>query len=462
MISIIEFMEDQEILGTQFTSETWNNWKALLAGFYGLKTDNKTFRKLTNRKPPKTPCDELWMVIGRRGGKSQMAALLAVYEAIFNTHKDKLSKGELATIMVVASDRKQARSVMRYIQGLLLENPMLRSMVINESSDSIELNNKCIIEIMTANHRGIRGYTVGAVILDEIAFFYSDGANPDREIISAVRPSLATLNGKLIALSSPYARKGVLWNNFKRYFGEDTNVLVAKAPSLIMNPSLPTSVVEQALKEDKASASAEYLAEFRGDIESYISIDVLERCTRHSPVQIAPIYNNTYFAFVDPSGGSADAFTVAIGHIENEVIIVDFVHSHPAPFSPELVTNIVCDQLKPYRVKTVYGDAYAGMWPREQFQKRHVRYNTSTKNKNELYRDLLPLLNSEKIELPPNQQLQSELVNLERRTTRGGKDSIDHPPRGHDDLANAVAGLAYVCAQRRTRGKIDQSFFEFV
>jgi hypothetical protein len=459
MITITEFMADQNILGDQFIGDSWDAWKALLAGFYGLETDANTFTKLTNRKPPESPCKELWMVIGRRGGKSQIAALLAVYEAIFNDHQSKLSKGELATIMVVASDRKQARSVMRYIQGLLLENPMLKSLVINETSDSIELNNKCVIEIMTANHRGIRGYTVGTVILDEIAFFYSDGANPDKEILSAIRPSLATLNGKLIALSSPYARKGILWDNFKRYFGqEDPDVLVAKAPSLLMNPCLPKSVVERALREDHAAASAEYLAEFRGDIETYISLDVVERCTRSSPKQNAPIPGIRYSAFVDPSGGSADAFTVAIGHRQKGLIIVDAIFIHKAPFSPEVVTEIICDQLRPYRIKTVNGDAYAGMWPREQFRKRGITYATSKKNKNELYRDLLPVLNSEQIELPPDDQLVHELINLERRTARSGKDSIDHPPRGHDDVANAVAGLSNTCLTRREPMKLDITF----
>jgi hypothetical protein len=35
---------------------------------------------------------------------------------------------------------------------------------------------------------------------------------------------------------------------------------------------------------------------------------------------------------------------------------------------------------------------------------------------------------------------------LERRTARSGKDSIDHAPNGHDDVANAVAGVASLLA----------------
>jgi hypothetical protein len=41
-----------------------------------------------------------------------------------------------------------------------------------------------------------------------------------------------------------------------------------------------------------------------------------------------------------------------------------------------------------------------------------------------------------------NERLTNQLCNLERRTARGGKDSIDHPPNQHDDIANVVAGVA--------------------
>ena len=58
--------------------------------------------------------------------------------------------------------------------------------------------------------------------------------------------------------------------------------------------------------------------------------------------------------------------------------------------------------------------------------------------------DLLPLINSSRIELLDDARLINQLVGLERRTARGGRDFIDHPPGGHDDICNAVAGLASI------------------
>ena len=95
-----------------------------------------------------------------------------------------------------------------------------------------------------------------------------------------------------------------------------------------------------------------------------------------------------------------------------------------------------------YRIARVVGDRYAGEFPREQFRKRGIHYAVSEKPKSDLFRDLLPLLNSGRIVLPKSDRLVNQLTGLERRTARSGKDCIDHSPGTHDDIANAVAGAA--------------------
>jgi len=310
-MNIIEAMTDQKLFGSQFSGDTWSNWRALIAGFYGLDCDASTFQKLTNREPLQSPANEFYLVVGRRGGKSNISALMAVYEACFNDYTDKLAPGEIATVMVIAADRKQARSVMRYIRGLLEANPMLERMIVRDGQDVIELSNRCAIEIMTASHKSIRGYTVVAAICDEIAFWSNDGANPDREILTALRPAMATLGGKLICLSSPYARRGVLWEAYKKHFGKDSKVLVAKAPTLLMNPTIDPSIIEQARLDDAAAASAEYEAEFRKDIETFISPEVVDNATAYGSREFSPVNGVRYFAFTDPAGGSGqDAMTI--------------------------------------------------------------------------------------------------------------------------------------------------------
>ena len=131
--------------------------------------------------------------------------------------------------------------------------------------------------------------------------------------------------------------------------------------------------------------------------------------------------------------------TLAIAHKEGETEILDVIRERKPPFSPEAVVEEFATLIKTYRCSRVYGDRYAGEWPREQFQKRGVFYEPADRSKSEIYFDLLPLINSKAIDLLDHDRLLLQLTSLERRTSRAGKDSIDHPPGAHDDVANAVA-----------------------
>jgi len=154
-----------------------------------------------------------------------------------------------------------------------------------------------------------------------------------------------------------------------------------------------------------------------------------------------------YSGFVDPSGGSADSFTLAIGHRQDNVAVIDALREVKPPFSPEGVVAEFAILLKAYSITKIAGDRYAGEWPREQFRHHGISYEPATKPKSDLYRDALPLINSRRIELLDHPRLITQLAGLERRTARGGRDSIDHAPNAHDDVANAVAGVAGLLAQ---------------
>jgi hypothetical protein len=153
-----------------------------------------------------------------------------------------------------------------------------------------------------------------------------------------------------------------------------------------------------------------------------------------------PDRNVKYVAFTDPSGGSSDSFTLAIAHKSGDTAVLDLLREVRPPFSPEAVTAEFAEQLKRFRISAVDGDAYAGEWPREQFRKRGIFYKASEQSKSDLYRDLMPLINARAVDLLDHDRLLTQLCGLERRTARGGRDSIDHPKGAHDDIANCAAG----------------------
>ena len=154
-----------------------------------------------------------------------------------------------------------------------------------------------------------------------------------------------------------------------------------------------------------------------------------------------------YFAFTDPSGGSQDSFTLAIAHLEGNKAILDALRERRPPFSPEAVTAEYAALLKTYGIAAVFGDRYGGEWVQRAFAKTGIRYQASSRTKSDIYRELLPLVNSGRVELLDNPRLIHQLLNLERRTSRGGKESIDHMPGTHDDLINAAAGALVMAVE---------------
>jgi hypothetical protein len=381
-------------------------------------------------------------------------ALCAVFLACFRDHGRNLAPGERGTVMVIARDRVQARTILRYVRALLTGVPMLAKLVEREVAEGFDLSGGVTIEVASASYRSVRGYTIVAALCDELAFWPTENTtDPDYEILDALRPGMATIPGAmLLCASSPYARRGALWDAHRRHFAKDDDpILVWRADTRTMNPTVPQRVIDEATERDPASAAAEYGAEFRSDIESFITREAIEACVSFDVRERAPMSGQHYFGFVDPSGGSADSMTLAVGHKEGDVVIVDALRERKPPFSPEDVVAEFSALLKSYHVASITGDRYAGEWPREQFRKAGISYEAAQKAKSDLYRDLLPQLNSRQLDLLDHPRLIAQLCGLERRTARGGRDSIDHQPGGHDDLANALAGMAAVAAGGRYR-----------
>ncbi|MDO9411981.1 MAG: hypothetical protein Q7T81_05330 [Pseudolabrys sp.] len=447
--SILDAIRDPHLFGPWFKDRTtWAAWFAFLAALFAVPMsaqEREIYQRCTGRsEPPSSVASEAWLVCGRRAGKSFILALVAVFLACFHDFRQYLAPGERGTVLVIATDRKQARVILRYIRALLTQVPMLASMVRRETAEAFDLSNHVTIEVGTASFRSTRGYTIVAALCDELAFWADeDSSEPDAEVLAAIRPGMATIpNAMLLCASSPYARRGALWTAHRKHYGKDHDpVLVWQASTRDMNPSVPQSVIDEAFERDPSSAAAEYGAQFRSDIEALIAREAVEACVTPGMLERPRMAGVKYVAFVDPSGGSADSMTLAIAHAEKDVAILDAVRERKPPFSPEAVVAEFALLLKSYRINKVCGDRYAGEWPRERFKVHGITYEPAAKPKSDLYRDLLPAINSRKVELLDIERIRTQLIGLERRTARGGKDSIDHAPGAHDDLANVVAGV---------------------
>jgi hypothetical protein len=137
---------------------------------------------------------------------------------------------------------------------------------------------------------------------------------------------------------------------------------------------------------------------------------------------------------------------LAIGHFayQKQKYLTDLVKAWSPPFNPSEVVCEIKDILSEYRIHRITGDKYAANWVTEAFEKHGVNYQPCSKSKSDLYLDFEGYLNTSQIEYQNDKQLITELSNLERRRGKRGRDTVDHPPRGSDDLANSVAGICHV------------------
>ncbi|WP_257194815.1 MULTISPECIES: hypothetical protein [unclassified Bradyrhizobium] len=464
-LTLLDAISDPKLFKPFFKNPaSWIGWRAFIAAAFGLPMSGEElaiYRACTGRKDaPTQQMRECVLCIGRRGGKSRSLALIATWLACFNDYRPYLDAGERGIVQVFAADRDQAKIIIRYIRAFIKKIPMLARMVERDTQWGLDLSNSIAIEVTTASFRSARGRTTVACIADEIAFWADEGANPDKDVIDAIKPGMATIpSSMLLMASSPWARKGVLYNMHRQYHGkEDPRVLSWQAATDVMNPEIDPAFLAQAYQDDPVSAAAEYGAQFRSDVEAFISREAVDAVTsdeRERPY--LPEFK--YHAFADAAGGSgSDSFTLAIGHVEKGTPVLDVIREAKPPFSPKTIVEQYSALLKSYGISKVQGDRYAGDWPREQFLEHAIAYEPSAKPKSIIYGEFLPLMMSKKCDLLDNQRLINQLCGLERRTARSGKDSIDHAPNGHDDVANAVAGVLTSMGVRKYRYVADLSW----
>lgn len=453
-MNIIEALDTPELFGDTFQSDSWATWRAVLSAAFALPMDQEqedTYKRLAGgRELPSERVSRLVVVAGRRSAKTHVAAAIAVYlgtvGAAVENLTGKLAPGERGVIFLCATDRSQAKVALNFITGLFDQSPVLSAMIQKRNAESLDLNNGVSIEVATASFRSIRGRAMLAFIGDEIAFFRDSATSAanDKEIIRAATPGLATTGGLLVAISSPWAQRGWLYEQYRKHYGQDSKTLVIKGATTEFNPTLPLEVIEEALLEDAESAKTEWLGEFRDSIASYVDRATVESCTRPRPIILPPEKGKQFTAFVDPAGGgsgsNADHFTLSIGYKEKEKVIVCGVWGKRG--NPAAITEEFSQILKAYGCKKAYSDKYAGQYPATEFKRHGITLKYTDKNRSQLYTELLPMLNTGQIELPADTVLINQLSALERTPGRL-TDIVNHSPGSHDDFSNAVAGLAY-------------------
>jgi hypothetical protein len=461
-LSITDTITDAKLFGPWFSGESWDVWRVILKAIYALPLtvqERAHFQAVAEREPPVRQVREVWIVAGRRAGKDSVASVIAAQTAAFFDPRGKLRGGERAVVMCLAVDREQARIVLNYVRSYFTDIPYLRAMVRCETKDGLELDNGVDIVVATNSYRSVRGRSIICAIFDEAAFWRSEAsAAPDIETYHAVMPGLATLPGSmLVGISSPHKKSGLLYEKWREHYGRDGDILVIRAPSTTLNPTLDQRIIDDAMERDPAVARAEWLAEWRDDLAQFLDRQAVEAAVDVGVLVRSPIPSTKYHGFADPSGGAGDSFTLAIAHSEKtdlgEMAVLDCLIERRAPFNPDAVAAEMAATLKSYGLSSCTGDRYAAQWVTQSFAKNGITYHHSHRDRSAIYGEVLPLFTSGRARLLDNRRLVAQFASLERRTSSVGRDRVDHPANMHDDLSNSTAG-ALVTAGDRSRDAV--------
>jgi hypothetical protein len=475
-LSLVKAATDPNLFGTALGDlSSWFAWITWMKAISGEKLSEKLKCPLTgkteleifkeccgDRDPPTKPVKRAACICGRRSGKSRVASLVSTWKATCTNFAPNLAAGEVAVNINISPDRQQSRLVFEYIRGFLHSNPMFQQMVEHETRERIVLSTRCEIQILTASSRSSRGRAIPAAIFDESAFLFQSGyATSDTELARAIWPSMIQFeNPLLLLISSPYAKSGLLWEWYSKYYGKnEEGVLIWQAPSITMNPLLNQEAIAQDLIEDAEGSESEWLGRFRKSLSMHLNPEVVDDAVVPGRYELEFQPNTLYSAFVDVSGGTRDSMTLAICHKEHssdgESLVLDLVREVvPDPkFDPAAVAKDFCKELARYHISDITGDRYAAQWCVSAFENEGVHYNPSVQSKSEIYLLVEPLFNTGRVQLLDHKKMVAQFKMLERKVRSGGKDLVDAPGNRPEDIANAVAG-ALVLANSSSVGRI--------
>jgi hypothetical protein len=457
-MNIIDKLLDPQLFGGMeaFRDLTsWARWIVFLKALYGLPLDEVelvAFLHHTGRTrytPPPGGFPEAVAIVGVQSGKSTIAGLLL---------GDAALEGAPGTYAIgVAQDiRGSMRTLLKYARAPFETLPMFQAEVSRDTADVLELRRGTFLGAYPCRPAAIRGVKGCVMVLDEPAFYIStDGRPTDTEMWRVARGRVAMTGGKIIAISSPYAQSGLLWELHRKHFGQDDSpTLIWQASAPEMNPLLPADYLARMEQDDPDAYRSEVLGEFRGGVSTLFDPDVLQESVDVGVRERPRHPGVTSHGFFDGASGSGkDAAVVTVAHVDGETSVLDCLRVWRPPFNPSGVIAEASDVLRAYGLRECTGDAYAPGFILEAFRANRVTYRFSTRTRSDIYLEALPLFNSGLVRLLDHPDLLRELRGLERRRGASGRDRIDHRPGqySHDDMANASCGALVLAAAQSSQ-----------
>jgi hypothetical protein len=248
----------------------------------------------------------------------------------------------IISICNVAPTDEQANIVFSSILSMASKSLCMRDRVLNQTqtyfnlmtdSDAASFSKRKRASIIVVaggcSSSSLRGRNNIGVIMDEMAFFIDNGGRFSGDAVyKALTPSTGTFggDGKVICISSPYAKYGAFYSRYLQSFDEQETTLMLKMYTSLANPSIDPVILKTERRRDKINFLCEFGGEFSDTVVAWIDDEkVFKECVSPRPIHTKGVTNEQYFMGIDLSAKN-DGAAVAIVHRDDKTkkIILDY------------------------------------------------------------------------------------------------------------------------------------------
>lgn len=198
------------------------------------------------------------ILVNRQGGKSTTVGAKCAHGMIYNP----------GLYLIIAPTLRQSRLLFEKAAAVYKRLSNVPRVVTNNSTELELENGSRLVALPGDNDATIRGYSAPRAVYIDEASRVAD------TVYAALRPMMAASpNGQMIALTTPYGRRGWFYEawEFKKDW-ERTTVTARDCPH----------ITDEFLEEERANMSewqfrAEYLCEFTDTEEAFFSSELVEK-----------------------------------------------------------------------------------------------------------------------------------------------------------------------------------------
>jgi hypothetical protein len=439
-------------------------WEAVARAFYGLELRDQDIDNLaastTRTKAElrrmaaelgigRRRFNELWCRVGRRGRKSFVAALMAVYEAVYGGHERYILHGEQGLIAVISKDTAGSNLVAKFAE--------LHAQALGFETNWTTIGNIRVLELegvpfgiacFPCSGKAPRGYAIPVVIADEIAHWAIDDeyVNADVTVLGGVRPALAQFpDSKIIAISSPLGEDGLHFQTCEENLGDDgdPSILAVEGPTWEWNPEITEARTHEIEKDPKRHAM-----EFGALPGQTVTVALDARDLNDAfDRDVWGKFVSSFFT-IDASSLRGDAFTWLAGREtdEGELVVQEvggWEGDELRRVSMATIVETIADKAKEYGARTIYGDQREEAALRALFAEHDITlisYAWSEPSKDEAVMLLRRLMREAKLSLCEHATMRRELTSMKARLMPSGRTRYE---TNGLDYASALITLAH-------------------